>query len=612
MPRLCCHLMLPSPALGGGAAPALTHSPPTDDGGHLLPLEKIRTAACDSSSLWSGQEQLHQTKLQTAYSLWLPSTGRLDAYELMVSYRHTAMQDSECAAKLSDGLGSGSQDLFLFGAKRRRMRVFLDCIRLSLGQLFVDDIMQAMLRSRVVCPIISAEAVRRMEQIEELAREQSSTVYIICSTSEKDLQGNPVMEQIERMCASNPQLFMGYDWAGSSTAKDADLPEARKARGLEPINWSDSESVKTSDWWTGYKDGIKGKVMVCAQIRGTKRVVLIAIEGGPISQLEARELPALKQQAQFDCEKKGIDVELSYVDMSFDAFLQEHSKAKMDPSKAQRTAAIDWLLVEWILAIELHAAGRLPTILPVLFGDTDSYGRMLDLFQTRDDEGRTAIDRLPAVVPVQEVAVVEKFLLDHTVHPTSDLATRTVRQTVEALTQQFLAVRMWDLCNQQQDTVDVHGAGRSAASAAAEMHEACTVEAAKAVQETLKTRGEGELEPELEIEIEMVPEPESDAATASLPEGVPPTAPAPAPAPIVTEEWSTVVEWLEATRLTICKDALAEAGYDDELVNVVEADDEEVGDMIAAVEGIEGIKKPKIKQFKRALAKMRGKGETFT
>ena len=61
----------------------------------------------------------------------------------------------------------------------------------------------------------------------------------------------------------------------------------------------------------------------------------------------------------------------------------------------------------------------------------------------------------------------------------------------------------------------------------------------------------------------------------------------------------------------MCEDALAEAGYDDELESVVEADDEEVADMIAAVEGIEGIKKPKIKQFKRGLAKVRGQGESF-
>jgi hypothetical protein len=109
--------------------------------------------------------------------------------------------------------------------------------------------------------------------------------------------------------------------------------------------------VKTSDWWVGYKDGIKGKVIVCAQIRGTKQVVLIAIDGGPISQLEARELPALKQQAQFDLEKKGINVELTSTSMTFSAFLQEHGRDNTDASKAQRTAAVDWLLVEWILAL---------------------------------------------------------------------------------------------------------------------------------------------------------------------------------------------------------------------------------------------------------------------
>ena len=249
--------------------------------------------------------------------------------------------------------------------------------------------------------------------------------------------------------------------------------------------------MRTSDWWVGYKDGIKGKVIVCAQFRGTKQVVLIAIDCGPISQLEARELPALKQQAQFDLEKKGINVELTSTSMTFSAFLQEHGRDNTDASKAQRTAAVDWLLVEWILALELHAAGRLPTILPVLFGEMDSYGRMLDLFQTRDADGRTAIERLPAVVPVLELAVVEKFLLSHSVQPTAELRRRTVRQTVEALTQKFLAVLMCDLCNGQQDggpTVDVHGAGGAVASTAAEMYEACTVEAAQAVQATLQLR----------------------------------------------------------------------------------------------------------------------------
>ena len=68
--------------------------------------------------------------------------------------------------------------------------------------------MEAMLNSRVVCPIISADAVRRMEEIEETATEHSGTIYIICSTSEKDLLGNEVMKQLELLCAINPELIM--------------------------------------------------------------------------------------------------------------------------------------------------------------------------------------------------------------------------------------------------------------------------------------------------------------------------------------------------------------------------------------------------------------------
>jgi len=351
MPRLCCSLMLAAPAPGSDDAPGLARTPPIDDGGHLLPLTAVREVACntENGSLWTGREQMHQLRLQTAFPLWLPSTGRLDSYDLMVSYRHEAKQDSECAAKLSDGLGSGSNELLLFGPKRRRLRVFLDSIRLSMGALFVRDIMQAMLHSRVVCPIISADSLRRMEQI---SKDQTSTVYIICSTSEKDLQGREVMKQLERLCEGNPQLFMGYDWAGSSNKDPDDLPDARRARGLEPIDWSKSESVRTSNWWTGYKVGVKGKVIMCAQMPGVKRVVMIAIDGGPISQLEARELPALKQQAQFDLETKSIAVELSTVEMSYDTFLREHS-GNDSAGQAAKTVAVDWLLVEWILALEL-------------------------------------------------------------------------------------------------------------------------------------------------------------------------------------------------------------------------------------------------------------------
>jgi hypothetical protein len=44
---------------------------------------------------------------------------------------------------------------------------------------------------------------------------------------------------------------------------------------------------------------------------------------------------------------------------------------------------------------------------------------------------------------------------------------------------------------------------------------------------------------------------------------------------------------------------------------LIDGDDEEVNDMIAAVAGIEGVQKPTVKKFLRELAKLRKKGETF-
>jgi len=44
-------------------------------------------------------------------------------------------------------------------------------------------------------------------------------------------------------------------------------------------------------------------------------------------------------------------------------------------------------------------------------------------------------------------------------------------------------------------------------------------------------------------------------------------------------------------------DAPAQAGYDEDLDRILEADDEEVADMVAAVEGIAAMKKPAVKKF---------------
>jgi hypothetical protein len=195
------------------------------------------------------------------------------------------------------------------------------------------------------------------------------------------------------------------------------------------------------------------------------------------------------------------------------------------------------------------------TVLPILFGESSSY-RMNDLFETRDTSGKTAIERLPAIVPGREVAVVQEFLRNNGVQPTPGLTTRTVRQTVEAMTEQFLAVRMWDLCG--PGTLDVHGAGPTVQSA--QMYETCTVEAAKAVQATLKLRGD---EPE--------PEPEPEPVPPVPPEGVPPTALS------GVEGWTEqqVAAWLrDVMQLGDVADAaLAEGGVDGTFALMMDKDD---------------------------------------
>ena len=73
---------------------------------------------------------------------------------------------------------------------------------------------------------------------------------------------------------------------------------------------------------------------------------------------------------------------------------------------------------------------------------------------------------------------------------------------------------------------------------------------------------------------------------------------------------ATVEEWVKQMKLEVCLNALKDLGCDD-MDMLVEGDDEDITDIIAAVEAAEEIKKLSVKKFKRELAKLRGKNETF-
>ena len=60
---------------------------PTHDDGYMVPLELIRVAASiegSASGLWTRHKHSLQHKLQSEYSLWLPSVGKLQSYDIML------------------------------------------------------------------------------------------------------------------------------------------------------------------------------------------------------------------------------------------------------------------------------------------------------------------------------------------------------------------------------------------------------------------------------------------------------------------------------------------------------------------------------------------------
>jgi hypothetical protein len=184
---------------------------------------------------------------------------------------------------------------------------------------------------------------------------------------------------------------------------------------------------------------------------------------------------------------------------------------------------------------------------------------MLD-FSASDANGKTTIQRLPDIVPVNEAQVVHAFLLENGLTPSPQLATRTVREVVTLLTRKFLCVNMWELCGDGQ--LGLHGTKVEALASAATgtgsgesyMFEQCTSHVAKATQATLARRPDA-AEGSTAI---------SHEAPTAIPEGLPPNAVA---ATSSASEWneSQLVGWLRG-----------EMGLD------------AVADAVAAEDGIDG------------------------
>merc|ERR1711871_141827 len=195
-------------------------------------------------------------------------------------------------------------------------------------------------------------------------------------------------------------------------------------------------------------------------------------------------MPKLIEEATQDIKSKNLPVPKMYIKRhsTVDEFMAEygsqtdieafearyHTKINYPEQAAEKsrddgTVALDLLLVEWLLAIELERLGHVLTVLPILIGEKTDTGGMLD-FSARDANGKTVLQRLPDIVPLNEAQVVQKFLLEHGLAPSPELSTRTVREVVTLLKSKFLCVHMWELCGMGQ--LDLHGGTASAPGSA--------------------------------------------------------------------------------------------------------------------------------------------------
>ncbi len=227
-------------------------------------------------------------------------------------------------------------------------------------------------------------------------------------------------------------------------------------------------------------------------------------------------------------------------------------------------------------------------------------GGMLS-FSALDANGKTILQRLPDIVPINEAQVVRKFLLENGLAPSPELSTRTVREVVALLTEKFLCVHTWELCGDGQ--IDMHGAdvgppgstlATHSASGEIYMFEQCTLRVAKATKETLARRPEV-----VEGSATTSQEPATTTPNATkTEEGIPPE--------VVAQSHPDVDSWLIAAKLEKYCVAIKEYGYDS-FEALREATEDEIKEMAADPDV--NMKKPHQKLMLKAWQNLIGGGK---
>jgi hypothetical protein len=122
-------------------------------------LEAVVARGSDRTALMrAARTLLSKADIEARYGCWLEGALREpdSGYDVFISYRW-GDRDSVVAKAFYDYLGN-----FNVGAQQRAIATFLDTKRLRDGAEFQKSFSHALMSARVVCPILSADALKRM------------------------------------------------------------------------------------------------------------------------------------------------------------------------------------------------------------------------------------------------------------------------------------------------------------------------------------------------------------------------------------------------------------------------------------------------------------------
>ena len=130
------------------------------------------------------------------------------------------------------------------------------------------------------------------------------------------------MQEVELLCRCKSNLLFGYSWYGSSNGDERDTFH-QFGRSTGRVGGY-QKAVDESYWFKGYKDAIKAEVKVISQLPRTRKINLICIKGGPISQHEASTMKQLVKEISRDLNSKGIQHNVFATEVTFEKFLQDN------------------------------------------------------------------------------------------------------------------------------------------------------------------------------------------------------------------------------------------------------------------------------------------------